>query len=69
MFPENQVRTLMPPTEKGCWIWWSKATVAELHMASSHQGKEGKGHAGRPQSTEQGNKSWTPGGGDFIQVQ
>ena len=30
----------------------------------------GKGHAERPQSTEQGSKSWTPGGcGDFIQVQ
>jgi len=32
--------------------------------------KGGKGHAERPQSTEQGNKSWTPGRrGDFIQVQ
>ena len=46
MFPENQVRTHKPPTEKGCCICgqrWSKATAAEVRMASSPQGTEGRG--------------------------
>lgn len=73
IFAENQVRTHMPPTERGLLeCWWSKAAVAEVQKPTLSEESRAGGVPERPQSSERqvGNESWTLGGcGDFIRVQ